>query len=202
MDYVMRSIVLGAMCFGVALGQEAKPVIDNERVTVWDVTWAKGQANPARSRDRDVVTMWISGAKARHAYFTAKGAGKTNEGSPGKGARSLEIELKDNPVPPIENKTGYPLAFPRPHVKKLLENSRVIVWSYRWKPGEPTPMHFHDKDVVVVYLEDTALTSTTADGKKTLNEYKAYDIRFNKRDRTHTEMLAHGTGSAMMMELK
>jgi hypothetical protein len=26
------------------------------------------------------------------------------------------------------------------HVKKLLENNRVVVWSYRWNPGEPTPM--------------------------------------------------------------
>ncbi len=102
----------------------------------------------------------------------------------------------------LENKTGYPLAFPRPHVKKLLENDRVLVWSYRWNPGEPTPMHFHDKDVVVVYLEPTALTSTTPDGAKTLNDYKAFDIRFNKRDRTHTELLERGTGSAMMMELK
>ncbi len=73
-------------------------------------------------------------------------------------------------------------------MKKLLENDRVIVWSYRWNPGEPTPMHFHDKDVVVVYLEDTALISTTPDGAKKLNEYKAFDIRFNKRDRTHTEL--------------
>ena len=30
------------------------------------------------------------------------------------------------------------------------------------------------------------------------NEYKAFDIRFNKRDRT---LLERGTGSAMMMEL-
>jgi hypothetical protein len=54
----------------------------------------------------------------------------------------------------------------------------------------------------VVYLEDTALTSTTPDGAKKLNDYKAFDIRFNLRDRTHTELLEHGTGSAMMMELK
>jgi len=26
-----------------------------------------------------------------------------------------------------------------------------IVWRYRWNLGEPTPVHFHDKDVVVVY---------------------------------------------------
>lgn len=54
----------------------------------------------------------------------------------------------------------------------------------------------------MVYLEPTALVSTTPDGAKKLNEYQAFDIRFNKGDRTHTESLAHGEGSAMMMELK
>jgi hypothetical protein len=195
---VLKPIALLTVCIAAASAQDAKPVIDNERVAVWDVTWKPGQANPSSGHDRDVVTMWIAGGKARQASFSAKGA-KSQTATAG---RSLEIELKDHPVPPIENKTGYPLAFPRPHVKKLLENDRVIVWSYRWNPGEPTPMHFHDKDVVVVYLEDTALTSTTPDGAKTMNDYKAFDIRFNKRDRTHTEMLAHGPGSAMMMELK
>jgi hypothetical protein len=195
---VIKLIALTASCAAL-YGQDQKPVIDNDRVTVWDVTWTKGQPNPARGHDRDVVTLWIAGSKVRQASFSKKGAG-LGEGVAG--ARSLIIELKDHPVPPLENKTGYPLAFPRPHVKKLIENDRVIVWSYRWNPGEPTPMHFHDKDVVVVYLEPTALTSTTPDGTKTLNDYKAFDVRFNKRDRTHTELLERGTGSAMMMELK
>ena len=181
----------------------AQPVIDNDRVTVWDVTWTKGQTNPARGRELDAVVMWIAGAKAQSASFSPKSDRRYERGgAESPPLRSLIIELKEHPVPPLENKTGYPLAFPRPHVKKLLENDRVIVWSYRWNPGEPTPMHFHDKDVVVVYLEDTALTSTTPDGAKTLNEYKAFDIRFNKRDRAHTELLERGMGSAMIMELK
>ena len=192
--------LIAAAAIGVALyGQELKPVVDNERVTVWDVTWTKGQANPARGQDRDTVVMSL--VPGREAMFYPRGTGLEAAGS-GNARRSLVIELKDHPVPPLDNKTGYPLAFPRPHVAKLLENDRAIVWSYRWSPGEPTPMHFHDKDVVVVYLEDTALMSTTPDGSKTLNEYKAFDIRFNKRDRTHTELLVRGTGSAMMMELK
>jgi hypothetical protein len=195
----MRKVIaVAAMCV-IAYGQDAKPVIDNERVTVWDVTWTKGATNPA-GRDRDAVMMPLTGAGAGTASFSAKGSERNKQGHIG--ARWLVIALKDHPVPPLENKTGYPLAFPRPHVKKLLENDRVIVWSYRWDPGQPTPMHFHDKDVVVVYLEDTALTSTTPDGAKKLNEYKAFDVRFNKRDRTHTELLDRGTGSAMMMELK
>jgi hypothetical protein len=147
--------------------------------------------------------MWIAGPKARRASLSPKGSPRDERGTADSNPpRSLIVELKDHPVPPLENKTGYPLAFPRPHVKKLLENNRVIVWSYRWNPAEPTPMHFHDKDVVVVFLENTALTSTTPDGAKKLNEYQAFDIRFNLRDRTHTELLEHGTGSAMMLELK
>jgi hypothetical protein len=191
--------VIALLVIGVAAyGQDLKPVIDNERVTVWDVMWSKGTANPA-GPDRDAVVMRLTGAGAGTASFSVKGS---QHKAGHIGDRWLVISLKDHPVPPLENKTGYPLAFPRPHVKKLLENDRVIVWSYRWNPGEPTPMHFHDKDVVVVYLEDTALTSTTPDGAKKLNEYKAFDIRFNQRDRTHTELLERGTGSAMMMELK
>jgi hypothetical protein len=192
-------MVLGAICAAVAFCQGQKPAIDNERVTVWDVTWTQGQTNPA-APDRDAVFMRLTGHTAGTAIFSAKGSERDKTGHIGD--RWLVIELKDHSVAPIENKTGYPLAFPRPHVKKLLENNRVIAWSYRWNPGEPTPMHFHDKDVVVVYLEDMALTSTTLDGAKKLNQYQAFDIRFNKRGRTHTELLAQGTGSAMMMELK
>jgi len=199
---MLKFIALVSVCAtGYAL--DLKPVIDNERVTVWDVTWTKGQTNPARGHDHDTVVMWIAGDHARTATFSPKDDSRNQQGrAESNPRRSLIIELKDHTVAQYENKTGYPAAFPRPHVNKLLENDRVIVWSYRWNPGEPTPMHFHDKDVVVVYLEDTALVSTTPDGAKTLNEYKAFDIRFNRGNRTHTESLARGTGSAMMMELK
>jgi len=199
---MLKLVAIAALC-AAAYGQGDKPVIDNDRVTVWDVTWTKGQTNPARGHDLDAVVMWVGGSEARTASFSPKSDRREEQGVGGANPpRSLIIELKDHVVPPLENKTGYPLAFPRPHVKKVLENDRVIVWSYRWNPGEPTPMHFHDKDVVVVYLEPTALTSTTPEGAKTLNDYKAFDIRFNKRDRTHTELLERGTGSAMMTELK
>lgn len=192
-NIVMRVMAVASAC-ALVFGQDVKPAIDNEHVRVWDVTSAKDLPPTT-----DTVVMWIAGPKARTAEFIPKGSPmpKATEGN-----RRLIIELKDAPAAHYENKTGYPAAFPRPHVKKLIENDRVVVWSYRWTPGEPTPVHFHDKDVVVVYLEPTALVSTTPDGTKKLNEYKAFDIRFNKGDRTHTEELAHGEGSAMMMELK
>ena len=183
-----------ALCFAAA-AQAATPIIDNERVTVWDVV------SPVAHPEHDFVTVYLTAGKAHKkgdAFFTAKGAAAAGE----EGARTVVIELKDHAVPPLANKTGLPNAFPRPHVKKVFDNDRITVWSYAWNPGEPTPMHFHDKDVVVVYMEDTALKSTTPDGQATINEYKAGQTKFNLRDRSHTELLIRGTGSAVMTELK
>lgn len=183
-----------AFCFAAA-GQTVKPIIDNDRVTVWDVTWVKGQPNPLPRTEHDFVAVSLT--KRSTAAFKHKGETPGEEG-----ARTVVIELKDHPVAPLENKTGYPNAFPRPRVKKLIDTDRFTVWSYRWNPGEPTPMHFHDKDVVVVYMEDTALKSTAPDGKSVLNEYKSGQTKFNERKRVHTELLVRGTGSAVITELK
>lgn len=63
-------------------------------------------------------------------------------------------------------------------------------------------MHFHDKDVVVVFLEDGDLKSTTPDGKDVVNPYTSGTVRFNLRDRTHTETLVRGKQRAIITELK
>lgn len=194
-NHVLKVSLFALALCAVAAGQTVQPIIDNERVTVWDVTWTKGQPNPLPRTEHDFVAVSLT--KPGTAVFRHKGDTPGEEG-----ARTVVIELKDHKVPPLENKSGYPNAFPRPRVKKLIDTDRFTVWSYRWNPGEPTPMHFHDKDVVVVYMEDTALKSTTPDGKSVINEYKAFQTKFNRRDRIHSELLVRGTGSAVMTELK
>lgn len=169
-------------------GETAPAVIDNERVRVFDTTSAM------TAMQDDFVAITFAGGNAAFGH-----AGETAGAN---GARTIVIDLKNHPIAPLANHSGYPNAYPRPHIEKLLENDRVIVWRYRWNPGEPTPMHFHDKDVVVVYLEDSALQSIEPNGKVTLNAYKSGDIRFNKRDRIHTELVVRGSASAVIMELK
>ncbi len=169
--------------------QAAEPIIDNEQVRVWDTT----SKLPPAAHDFVAVSLTRKGT----AFFGHKG------NVPGaNGERTIVIELKDHRIPPLVNKSGYPNAFPRPHIKKLIDNDRVTVWSYHWNPGEATPMHFHDKDVVVVYQEPTVLKSTTPDGKATLSEYKDGQTKFSPRNRIHTELLVRGGGSAVMTELK
>jgi hypothetical protein len=172
-----------------ALTHGAEPIIDNEHVVVWDTTVEL----PPALHDFVAVSLTRKGT----ASFGHQGdiPGKT-------GSRTIVIELKDLPVTPIANETGYPLAFPRPHVKKLLENAQVVVWDYVWHPAQPTPMHFHDKDAVVVFEATGALKSTTPDGTSTITEIKFGGVRFSPRNRTHSEILSSGQARAVITELK
>jgi hypothetical protein len=181
---MVSKILLGAM-FLQAPAPTVKTLIDNDRVAVIDAT--RPAAEPF-----DAVVVSLSGS----AEFLPKGA------SPSIVGRSIVIVLKDHQSVPLENTTGYPLAFPRPGSKKVLENARVTVWDYTWSPGVATPMHFHDKDVVAVYLDDGVLQSTSLDGTVTVNPHTNGSATFNRRERTHTETLIRGKQHAIITELK
>jgi hypothetical protein len=112
------------------------------------------------------------------------------------------VELKDGPSNTVPNTTGLPPAFPRPGSKKVLETDRVRVWNYTWLPGKPSPMHFHDTEVVVVYLGDGDISATTPDGKVTVNHHNPGEIVFNVANRSHSEALVRGRQSGIMLELK
>lgn len=182
-----------------------KPVIDNERVRVW----TKMSLMSAPTLD----TVMVYGTAGRiEAVLLPKGSGGAPANivlSPDEPKfstmreASLMVELKDFKAPPIENTTGLPPAFPgRPGIKQLLDSPRATVWDYTWTLNEPTFMHFHDKDVVVMFLQDGDLKSTTPDGKETLNEYVPGTIRFNAGNRAHFETLTRGMQRAIIVELK
>jgi hypothetical protein len=179
--------LLSGSCTAVA--QSAEPIVENEHVTVWDAS----APLPPSSHDFVAVSLSTKGT----AKFGHQGE------IPGKSAtRTIVIELKDLPVTPPANETGYPLAFPRKHAKKLFENAQVVVWDYVWHPGEATAMHFHDKDAVVVFEETGALKSTAPDGKSVVAEFKFGEVRFNPHGRSHSEILASGKAHAVITELK
>jgi len=194
----------GIMGVGVGLRAQTPgpsvggPVIDNERVTVWD-TGAEGESSRVPPVTGHASVEIALAPTPGAVVFRANGRRARDAPPPG---RTVIVDLKDHPMPPLANTSGFPNAFPRPHVKKVLENARVIVWDYSWTKDEPTPMHFHDKDVVVTYLEDGGLQATTPAGERTLNQYKAGAIRYNARDRTHTEELVNGRQRAIIVELK
>src|ERR1700722_327626 len=80
-NIMRRSWLMAGKLIAVALlsaalyAQDPKPVIDNDRVTVWDVT---AEPRLAPTVDHDVVVMELTGSHARTASFIAKrGAAKS-----------------------------------------------------------------------------------------------------------------------------
>lgn len=184
---MVHLLLFCAMLFQAASPAAIKPVIDNESVSVWDVI----DSAPAQPFDAIVISTTAGTATQVPKGTTPKISG-----------RSILIDLKDHPAPAYKNTSGYQLAFPRPGSRKIFENNRVIVWDYTWTPNVATPTHFHDKDVVVIFLEDGDLKSTTTDGQSTVTTYKPFTVKYNRGGRTHTETLVRGTEHAIITELK
>jgi quercetin dioxygenase-like cupin family protein len=195
-----------------AQAQIAAAVIDNDHVTVRDIVLEPGKPGPALDHAGDYAILYPQGGRIRGSdgkvtvravdgAFYGHG-GTTSDTVLDAPVHEILVDLKDAPSGSVANTSGLPAAFPRPGVKKVFENDRVIVWNYTWLPGKPTPMHFHDKNVVVVYHGDGPLKSVAPDGTTVVNSYKAGEIRFNLANRAHTEELMSGAQSGIMLELK
>jgi len=116
----LLTLLVGAAA-GPALAQGIQPVIDNERVTVWDTR------NPLPPAEHDFVVVSLS--RKGSAVFGHKG------NIPGEaGSRTVVIELKDHGVAPIANNSGYPLAFPRPRARLSPRDCRRCD-GHRFRPG-------------------------------------------------------------------
>jgi hypothetical protein len=161
-------------------------IITNSRVAVTD-----GKDTGTRSHDAVVVDL-----KSASARFVKAGTPLPAT------ERSIIIELLAPPVGPLPNTTGLPDAFDRPGIEKLLDNERVTVWRYTWLPNKKTPVHYHPNDVVVVFMADGVLASTTPDGKTAMNPNSYGFTKFSPRGRVHHEELVKGKASAVMVELK
>ena len=196
----------------------AKQIFDNERVTIWDVTWIKGQPSPMHRHRFDLVGVYLVGSPIKvtmpdgtsreskveegFVLFQPKGVTHIEEGMVDNNPRhAILIDLKDHEAAPIPHPSGLPKAFPREGAKNRLENERIAIWEYRWT-GQPTPMHFHDKDVVVVFMEGGEIESTTPDGKSRVSRVARGEASFAPRNRTHSEKLASGAARAILVELK
>jgi quercetin dioxygenase-like cupin family protein len=197
----------------LAARADAPPsVIDNGRVTVRDMDLKQNQPGPVIQHAGDYVVLYVKGGRIRSAggkiqdhvsgSATAGHGGTTSDTALDTGAHEVVVELKDSPSNTVPNTTGLPPGFPRPGAKNVFENDKVRVWNYTWLPGKPTPMHFHNTEVVVVYLGNGDIAATTPDGKKTLTHHNPGDIVFNLANRSHSEELVQGDMSGIMLELK
>jgi hypothetical protein len=125
-----------------------------------------------------------------------------HEGTSDTPRHAIVVDLKDVSVALLANTSGHSAAFPREGSRLLFDNSRVTVWDVSFTPGKPTVMHFHDKDVIAVYLGDGATSSTTPDGVTSSSPHFPGEAKFHPRNRTHTELLPSGMQRVIAIELK
>jgi quercetin dioxygenase-like cupin family protein len=195
-----------------AQAQAPTPVIDNGRVTVRDVLLKQGEPGPAIEHAGDYIVLYVTGGRIRSANgmtqiplagsAIAGHGGTTADTALDANTHEVVVELKDSPSNTVPNTTGLPPGFPRLGAKQAFENDKVRVWNYTWLVGKPTPMHFHNTEVLVVYLGNGDIAATTTDGKKTVTHHNRGDIVFNLANRSHSEELVQGDMSGIMLELK
>jgi hypothetical protein len=207
---------LFALFLMVAPLEHAKPILENDQVAVWDASWAEGQGNSNWDRDTVLVFLTTGQLEATGAdgllhlvshqpgdvEFVPKGTMSRRRGASKEPVRTIVIQLEGVSPPPLANPTGLREAFDRPGIEKAFDNGEVTAWRYTWEFEKPTPLHFHRRDVVVVYLADGVLKSMTPDGKSVLNPHSFGFTKFSPRGRVHYEELVQGKASAVMVELK
>src|SRR3990170_2925166 len=101
----------------------AKQIFDNERVTLWDVTWIKGKPSPMHRHKFDLVGVFLVGSPIKvtmpdgmsreskveegFVVFQPKGVTHIEEGLVDENPRhAILIDLKDHKTPPIANTSG------------------------------------------------------------------------------------------------
>lgn len=196
----------------------AVQLVDNPRLTMWDVTWLRGKPSPMHRHRYDLVGVYLVGSSIRvtlpdgtsrestvePGFILYQPAAVTHieEGTADVPRHAILTDIKGGPIGAMPNTSGRPAAFPRPGARLALDNEKVAIWEYAWTLGQSTGLHFHDKDLFVVFMSDGELKSTTPDGKSEVVKYKRGDARFSPRGRVHSEELVSGALRAVITELK
>jgi hypothetical protein len=185
--YVGRAgLVLAALSIlsSPTLAQQYKPsfprdgatkLLENEFVTLWDVTYEKGKSAPMQEQRYDQVSLTMSEGAVKvtrpdntwtvdHSRFATvrfepKGTITSEEGVSDKPRREIVVELKDYDVPTLDPPLAAELRaqdmrgqFPREEATKILETDRIIVWDNQYRLG-PGARHAHYNQVVGVWIE-------------------------------------------------
>lgn len=196
----------------------AVQLLDNARVTMWDVTWLKGKPSPMHRHRYDLVGVYLVGSTIRvtplsglsgestvepgFILYQREGVTHIEEGMADIPRHAILTDIKGGPIGAMPNTSGQPAAYPRAGARQAVDNEKVTIWEYAWTLGKSTGMHFHDKDTFVVFMADGELKSTTPDGKSEITKIKRGDSRFSPRGRVHSEELVSGAVRAVITELK
>jgi hypothetical protein len=191
-------ITLAVAAFPWHAEAETRKLFENDRVIAWRFT-SGGPMEPL-VRDGRLPGVLVTLANGTVRLVDDVSTVTSRDVAPA--AAVVLIAIKDRSGDKLETPAGMISAFPRDGARRIGENDTVVVWGVTWTKGLKTPPHFHDKDVVVVYLDAGTVRSIALSGETTATPRLAGDTVFGARGRAHIEECVAGPRRDIIIELK
>ena len=192
---VIAFTVVALPCYAEA---ETQRLFENESVIVWRL--APGERAEPLVRDGRLPGIIVTLADGAVRVLDDVNTVTIRDVAPASGV--VLIAIKDHPRDRLEAPLGMTPAFPREGARRVVENDSVAVWHVTWTKGLKTPQHFHDKDVVAVYLDAGTVRSIALSGETAATPRLAGDTVFIPRGRAHIEECIDGPRRDIIVELK
>lgn len=196
-------------------------ILDNARVSVWEVNWHHGDTQPVHRHKYDMAGVYLrygpitvtdlDGKENKGAefpvprpYFQPKGITHREEAvTPGAPERlAVMIDLKDAVTDMMVIDDPEPSAYPRDGATNVLDNRRVRMWDYSFTAGAPAVKRVYRSDVVEVVVTGGVVKVTAFDGKSETRTLVPKQARYISRGTVQTEQLVSGSPRVIAVELK
>lgn len=196
-------------------------ILDNARVSVWEVNWHHGDTQPVHRHKYDMAGVYLrygpitvtdlDGKENKGAefpvprpYFQPKGITHREEAvTPGAPERlAVMIDLKDAVTDMMVIDDPEPSAYPRDGATNVLDNRRVRMWDYSFTAGAPAVKRVYRSDVVEVVVTGGVVKVTAFDGKSETRTLAPKQARYISRGTVQTEQLVSGSPRVIAVELK
>jgi hypothetical protein len=199
-----------------------RQILDNDRVTVWEVNWQHGVKQPFHRHKYDMAGVYLrygiitvtqldgtasSGQtfEVPRPYFQPKGITHREEanGKSGEPERlAVMIDLKDIAAATTPITSRAPAAFPRPGAKNVLENDRIRMWDLTWPSGEPARELHYAHDAVEVVVTGGTFVTRGPDGRDITRVVAPRDARFIARGTVEAMRASAGSPRTITVEIK
>lgn len=219
-------LVAIALCLGVltAVAQSyppayprknAKEVLQNDRVNVWEVFWPKGQPTAIHEHPFDQFSITLRGGAIRatrlggplgkehvstvgSVAFTPKGTIHMEEGLSDIPQHKIMLEVK--PSPSAEGVQGI---LPAEGATQIFDNGRLTAWDFTWKPQQVVSRHAENLATVTVFLDGGTIHSATGKGEAKDTVRSPGDVVYSANGtEALTEEAVSGSPRAIIVELK
>ena len=196
-------------------------ILDNARVSVWEVNWRHGDKQPVHRHKYDMAGVYLrygpitvtdlDGKENKGAefpvprpYFQPKGITHKEEAvTPGAPERlAVMIDLKDSVTDMMVIDDPEPSAYPRDGATNVLDNRRVRMWDYTFTAGAAAVKRVYRSDVVEVVVTEGVVKVTGFDGKAETRTLAPKQARYISRGTVQTEQLVSGSPRVIAVELK